>query len=226
MIFTTKYFREQREMLSEAQFESEFQQRPFEEKGVTFPRNKLNYFFRLPEGIQPDAIVAFCDTAQKGSDYTACGVGMIYGTECYISGVVFDDSPPDVTVPQVAKLLMDSKVQKVTFESNNSGTYYARDVAVMMKDRGYNCGVETKYTVSNKQTRIEMASANIIKHFWFRHESTYDKSSQYAQFMRNVWAYTRSGKVPHDDGPDMLSMMENGIRSLALAKVEFLPRPF
>ena len=226
MVFTTKYFRDQRELLSDAQFESEFQQRPFEEKGTTFPRNRLNYFFELPRDMQPDAVVAFIDTAQKGSDYVAAGIGMIYGEDCYIPAVVFDDSPPEATVPQVAQLLMKWKAQKATFESNNAGQYYARDVSDILRNRKYQCGVETKYTVSNKQTRIEMASANIIKHFWFLHESRYDKASQYAQFMRNVWQYTRSGKVPHDDGPDMLSMMENGIRGLALAKVEIIKRPF
>ena len=226
LIFTTKYFREQREMLSEAQFESEFQQRPFEEKGTTFPRNRLNYFFELPRDIQPDAVIAFVDTAQKGSDYVAAGVGMLYGEDCYIADVVFDDSPPDATVPQVAQLLMRNKVQKATFESNNAGQYYARDVADILKNKGYHCGIETKYTVSNKQTRIEMASAHIIKNFWFKHESRYDKTSQYAVFMRNVWQYTRSGKVPHDDGPDMLSMMENGIRGMALSHVEVFQRPF
>lgn len=225
-IFTTKYFREQREMLSEAQFESEFQQRPFEEKGVTFPRNRLNYFFDLPQGMSPDAVIAFVDTAQKGSDYVAAGVGMIYGEDCYIADVVFDDSPPDATVPQVASLLMRWKCQKATFESNNSGQYYARDVSDILREKGVQCGIETKYTVSNKQTRIEMASANIIKHFWFKHESRYERNSQYAVFMRNVWQYTRSGKVPHDDGPDMLSMMENGIRGLAAAQVEVFKRPF
>lgn len=225
-VFTTAYFRSQREMLSEAQFESEFQQRPFEEKGVTFPRNRLNYFFSLPEGRQPDAVIAFVDTAQKGSDYVAAGVGMLYGQDCYIADVVFDDAPPEATVPQVAQLLMRNKVQKATFESNNSGQYYARDVADILREKGYSCGIETRYTVSNKQTRIEMASANIIKNFWFMHESRYERNSQYAVFMRNVWQYTRSGKVPHDDGPDMLSMMENGIRGLAAAQIEVFKRPF
>lgn len=226
MIFTTKYFREQRETLSEAQFESEFQQRPFEEKGVTFPRNRLNYYYQLPRDVQPDAVICMVDTAQKGSDYVSAGIGMIYGTECYITDVVFDDSPPDATVPQVAQLLMRNKAQKATFESNNSGTYYAKDVNDILVQHGYNCGIETKYTVTNKQTRIEMASANIINHFWFKHESQYERTSQYAQFMRNVWQYTRSGKVPHDDGPDMLSMMENSIRGLGMAKPEIFKRPF
>ena len=41
-IFTTAYFREQRELLSAEQFESEFQQQPFEAKGLLFNKDELN----------------------------------------------------------------------------------------------------------------------------------------------------------------------------------------
>ena len=47
-VFTTQYFRDQREMLSAEQFESEFQQQPFEAKGILFPEASLNRYFELP----------------------------------------------------------------------------------------------------------------------------------------------------------------------------------
>ena len=88
------------------------------------------------------------------------------------------------------------------------------------------CTIKTKRTISNKQTRIEVASDNILKHFWFKHPTTYERNSQYAEFMRNVTTYTRSGKVPHDDAPDSLAMLENGLRTLTAPKVEVFQRPF
>ena len=33
--------------------------------------------------------------------------------------------------------------------------------------------------------------------------------------MKEVTTYTRSGKVPHDDAPDSLSLLENEIRMLS-----------
>ena len=62
-VFTTAYFREQRELLSAEQFESEFQQQPFEAKGLLFAKDSLNYFFKLPVDMEPDAIIAVADTA-------------------------------------------------------------------------------------------------------------------------------------------------------------------
>lgn len=224
-VFTTQYFRDQREMLSAEQFESEFQQQPFEAKGILFPKASLNRYFELPVDREPDSIIAVCDTADKGADYCSMPIAAVYGDEVYIVDVVFDDSPPEVTKPECAKALMDNLVVAGTFESNNAGTYFARDVQQILTDRKYVCNIRTKRTISNKQTRIEFASDNIIKHFYFKDPSLYARNSQYAMFMKQVTTYTRSGKVPHDDAPDSLSLLENELRGLVGAKVEVFKRP-
>lgn len=224
-VFTTAYFREQRELLSAEQFESEFQQQPFEAKGLLFNKDELNYFFELPKDRDPDTIIAVGDTAESGSDSTSMPVAMIYGNAVYIVDVVFDDSPAEVTKPECAKCLIDNRVASAVFESNNAGQYYARDVDQIIRERGYSVGIRTKRTISNKQTRIEFASDNIKKNFYFKHPSTYKRGSQYWNFMKEVTTYTRSGKVPHDDAPDSLSLLENEIRMLSGGKVEVFKRP-
>lgn len=224
-VFTTAYFREQRELLSAEQFESEFQQQPFEAKGLLFAKDSLNYFFKLPVDMEPDAIIAVADTAETDSDSTSMPVAAIYGNEVYIVDVVFDDSAPEVTKPECAKCLIDNKVVEATFESNNAGMYFAKDVAEIVAQRGYTVAIRTKRTISNKQTRIEFASDNIKKHFYFRHPSTYERGSQYWAFMKEVTTYTRSGKVPHDDAPDSLSLLENEIRLRTGGKIEVFRRP-
>ena len=225
-VFTTAYFREQRELLSAEQFESEFQQQPFEAKGLLFNKDELNYFFELPKDRDPDTIIAVGDTAESGSDSTSMPVAKIYGSDVYIIDVVFDDSPAEVTKPECAKCLIENKVASAVFESNNAGQYYARDVDQIIRDRGYSVGIRTKRTISNKQTRIEFASDNIKKNFYFKHPSTYKRGSQYWNFMKEVTTYTRSGKVPHDDAPDSLSLLENEIRMLSGGKVEVFKRPY
>ena len=225
-VFTTAYFREQRELLSAEQFESEFQQQPFEAKGLLFNKDELNYFFELPKDRDPDTIIAVGDTAESGSDSTSMPVAMIYGNAVYIVDVVFDDSPAEVTKPECAKCLIENKVASAVFESNNAGQYYARDVDQIIRDRGYSVGIRTKRTISNKQTRIEFASDNIKKNFYFKHPSTYKRGSQYWNFMKEVTTYTRSGKVPHDDAPDSLALLENEIRMLSGGKVEVFKRPY
>jgi len=225
-VFTTQYFRDQREMLSAEQWESEFQQQPFEAKGILFPESELNRFFELPIDRDPDSIIAVCDTADKGEDYCSMPIAAVYGDEVYIIDVVFDNAPPEVTKPECAKKLEENSVVACTFESNNAGAYFARDVEQLLAKSGGTCSIRTKRTISNKQTRIEFASDNILKNFYFLDNSKYKANSQYAEFMHQVITYTRSGKVPHDDAPDSLSLLENELRGLVGAKPEIMKRTF
>lgn len=226
MVFTTAFFREQREMLSAEQFESEFQQQPFEAKGLLFPEGDLNRYFQLPADKDPDAIIAVCDTAEGGGDSVMMPIAYIYGDDVFIEDVVFDNSKPEVTKPQCAKKLFQHKVSVATFESNNAGTYYSRDVEELLKGLGGKCSIRQKRTISNKQTRIEMASDGIMKHFWFKDRSLYAPSSQYALMLKELTTYTRTGKVPHDDSPDGLAMLENEVRNLAGNSVRIFARPY
>lgn len=225
-VFTTEYFRHQREMLSAEQFESEFQQQPFEAKGLLFPSKELNRFMELPVDTEPDAIVAACDTAEKGSDFCSMPIIAIYGEDCYLIDAVYDDSPANVTKPECAKALIDNNVTEAVFESNGAGEYFGRDVGLILKDEKYICNIKIKRTVTNKQTRIEFSADNVLKHFYFKDESLYKPSSQYGQFMRNLTTYTRSGKVPHDDAPDSISLLENEIRTRTAGNVEIFKRTF
>ena len=225
-IFTSDYFKQQRDLLSSEQWESEFQQQPFEAKGLLFNKDELNYFYELPPDKDPDSIIAVADTAEKGSDSTAMPIAYLYGDDVYIVDVVFDNSAPEHTKPECANMLMKYKVVSATFESNNAGEYFARDVNELCLRNGFRTNIRTKRTISNKMTRMEMASDGIKKNFFFRHPSTVKRGSQYYEFMKEVTTITRTGKVAHDDAPDSLSLLENEIRNLNRGKVEILERLF
>lgn len=225
-MFTTEYYRKERELVTPVQWASQFQQEPYEAKGLTFPEDKLNRYMELPADIEPDAIIAVCDTAESGSDSCSMPIAYLYGDDVFIHDVVFDNSTADVTKPQCAKKLVNHKVSVATFESNNAGSYFARDVDELVRQLGGKTSIRLKRTISNKQTRIEFASDGILKHFYFKDKSKYERGSQYWLFMKELTTYTRSGKVPHDDAPDSLSLLENEIRNLNTGKIEIFPRPF
>ena len=225
-IFTSDYFKQQRDLLSSEQWESEFQQQPFEAKGLLFNKDELNYFYELPPDKDPDSIIAVADTAEKGSDSTAMPIAYLYGDDVYIVDVVFDNSAPEHTKPECANMLMKYKVVTATFESNSAGEYFARDVNELCLRNGFRTNIRTKRTISNKMTRMEMALDGIKKNFFFKHPSTVKKGSQYYEFMKEVTTITRTGKVAHDDAPDSLSLLENEIRNLNRGKVEILERLF
>ena len=225
-MFTTEYYKHERELVTPFQWASQFQQEPYEAKGLLFPEDSLNRYFELPADKEPDAVIAIADTAERGSDSTAMGIFKIYGDDVFLYDLVFDDSTPEVTKPQCAKKIVDNKVSVAVFESNSAGEYYGRDVETMVKELGGKCSIRLKRTITNKQTRIEYASDGIKAHFYFKDKSLYERNSQYGMFMKEVLTYTRSGKVPHDDSVDMLSLAENEIRNLSVVPVKVIQRPF
>ena len=224
-MFTSEYYRHERELVTEMQWESQFQQKPFEAKGRLFPENALNRYFQLPER-EPDAIVAACDTAEKGSDSVSMPIAYIYGEDVMITDVVFNNSTPEHTKPECANKLTKHKVGLAQFESNNAGEYYARDVEKIMKEQGGKTSIRLKRSLSKKTTRIEVESDFILKHFYFLDKSLYKMNDEYGLFMKELCTYTRSGKVPHDDAPDSLAALSEMIRTLSMGKVEVIRRPF
>lgn len=224
-MFTTEYYRHERELVTEMQWMSQFQQQPFEAKGRLFPEDELNRFFRLPER-QPDAVIAACDTAEKGSDSVCMPVAYIYGEDVMIADAVFDNSTPEHTKPECANMLIKHKVSLAQFESNNAGEYFARDVEDLCKKQGYSISIRMKRSLQKKTTRIEVESDNILKHFYFLDSSLYKPGSQYGMMIRELTTFTRSGKVPHDDAPDGIAQLSALIRTLSAGKVEVLKRPW
>lgn len=222
-MFTTQYYRHERELVTEIQWKSQFQQQPFEAKGRLFPKDKLNRFFRLPER-QPDAVIAACDTAEKGSDSVCMPVAYIYGDDVMIPDVVFDNSTPEHTKPECANMLIKHKVSLAQFESNSAGEYFARDVEELCKKQNYNISIRLKRSLQKKTTRIEVESDNILKNFYFLDSSLYKPGSQYGMMIRELTTFTRNGKVPHDDAPDGIAQLSALIRTLSSGKVEVMQR--
>ena len=149
-----------------------------------------------------------------------------YGQNYYIEDVVFNNANPEIVEAEIVTKLLDHKVHMGRFESNSAGTYYARDVEKLVKEMGGICSIRTRYSSTNKRTRIEVASDNILKHFYFKDKSLYKPSSEYGRMIKELVSYTRTGKVKHDDAPDGLALLENMIRTLFVGIVTVSRRVF
>lgn len=229
-IFTTDYYRKEKKLVSEETWAAEFQQEPYEAKGRMFPEKELNYFEELPldkdgKTKEPDAIMAACDSADKGEDSCSMPVGYVYGHEIYIVDVVFDNAGVQFTKPECANMLIKHNVKTVTFESNSAGEYFGRDVMEIVKSQGGRCSARYKFNCTNKITRMENARDNIIRDYYFLDFTEMDRSSQYYKFMKELTTMTRSGKVKHDDAPDSLALFENEMRSGMARPAIIMPSP-
>ena len=223
--FTTQFYHEQREIMEDANWRALYMGEPIERTGLLYPPDELRRYFELPDG-EPDAIIAACDPKDKGSDYCCMPIAYQYGPDFYIESVICDNSSPKVVEPRLATALAEHRVQLARFESNQAGGRVAEKVQEMVKELGGRAKLSTKYTTSNKETKVLVNSPWVIKNCLFKDDSVYRGDREYKRFMQFVTGYTLGGKNKYDDTVDALAMLAEYIQSFALNKVEIVKRPF
>lgn len=226
MGFSTEYYRNERKLVTDLQWESEFQQRPIEEKGVVFGKSDLQYYDKLPENVDWDAILAVIDPSEGKGDFTSMVVAFVSGVDVYIEDVVYSQALPEANAPKCGIMCVKHGVKVCQVESNANGLLFAEKVENQINSMGGRTSVRTKRTTANKQTKIILASDNIRNHFWFKNPNYLSNASEYAHFLRDTWSYSQVSRNQHDDSVDSLAMMENMIANLTTGKVQAFKRPF
>ena len=223
--FTTAFYRQQRDIMDEVSWNALYQQVALEREGLVYHRDELRRYFKLPEQ-DPDAIIAVCDTKEQGMDYCVMPIAYQYGADFYIDKFICDNGKVEVVEERIAQTLVDRGVQKCRIESNRGGTLFAQDVEKRVRELGGMTNITTKWTQSNKNTRIEVSSGAVKARFLFKDESLYHEDKEYMTAMKMLCAYTSAGKNKHDDVPDAMSMLVDFIGSFNANKVSVLRRPF
>jgi predicted phage terminase large subunit-like protein len=223
--YSTKTLREQREVMDDTDWRALFMNEPIEREGLLYSRDELRRYFELPEG-EPDAILAVCDTKDRGGDYFCMPVAYQYGPDFYIDGVICDNGNPDVVEPRLVNILVEREVHMARFESNQAGGRIASSVQEKVKERGGRCKITTKYTTSNKETKIIVNSPWVLKNCLFKDDSVIKNDKEYRRFLQFLCGYTMAGKNKYDDVPDAMAQLAEYIQNFAMNKVEIVKRLF
>lgn len=222
--FTTKFYREQRDIMDSVSWKALYMNQPIEREGLIYHPDELRRFFELPTQ-EPDAVIGVCDTKDKGSDYAFLPVGYVYGQDYYIGDCICDNGLPDTVDVRLADILVRDKVNMCRFESNSAGRRVAEKIQGEVKRLGGITNITTKFTTANKETKIIVNSAWVKEHCLFLDESKYKRNSDYGRMMDMLCSYTVAGKNKHDDVPDGMAMFAEFAQSLNGAKVEVFKRP-
>jgi predicted phage terminase large subunit-like protein len=198
---------------------------PIEREGLLYAEDELRRYFELPDGT-PDGVISICDTKDKGNDYAFMPVAYIYGNDYYIADCVCDNGLPNIVEPRIVNCLLHNKVQMSRFEHNNAGGRIAKDIQEEVKKLGGITKITTKFTTSNKETKIIVHSAFVKEHFLFKDKSLYKKKDDYGKMIDMLCSYTLMGKNKHDDVPDGMAMLSEYAQSFSGNKVEIFSRPF
>jgi len=194
-------------------------------KVLLYHEEELRRYFELPDR-EPDAVIGVCDTKDKGTDYAFLPVGYVYGDDYYIEDCVCDNGLPEVVDVRLTDILIRHKVKQCRFESNSAGGRVAEKIQADVKARGGITHITTKYTTSNKETKIIVNSAWVKEHCLFKDASKYTRNSEYGKMMRFLCGYTMSGKNKNDDVPDGMAMFAEFAQSLSGNRIEVFKRTF
>lgn len=223
--YSTEDLHKQREIMDDASWRALYMNEPIEREGTLYSPEELRRYFKLPDQ-EPDAILAICDTKEQGSDYCVMPVFYQYGKDYYMDAILCDNGKVEVVEERVAQLLVDRKANKCRIESNRGGTLFAQNVQKRIEELGGITAITTKWTQSNKETRIEVCSGFVKAHVLFKDESEYNKDKEYRTAMTQLHSYTMTGKNKHDDVPDALSMFVDFVGSGQRNQVKLIKRPF
>ena len=223
--FSTEFYRQQRDIMDDASWRALYQNEPIEREGLVYQEDELRRFFDLPLE-DPDAIIGICDTKDKGTDYAVLPVAYLYGQDYYIGDVLCDNNLPDVVDVRMIEILVRNRVGQCRFESNSAGGRVAQKIQEGIKDLGGHCNITTKYTTTNKETRIIVNSAWVKEHCLFKDSSTYKPNSDYGKFMKMLCSYTMAGKNKNDDVPDAMAMLAEYAQGLAGPQIQIVQRPW
>ena len=154
--FTTEFYHKQRDIMDDVSWLALYQNEPIEREGLLYHADDLQYYFELPDAKdrEPDAILAVCDTKDKGSDYCVMPIVYQYGQQYYIEDFICDNSNPDVVEARLVSILLKHHVQLARFESNSAGGRIAQKVQEAVKAKGGRTKITTKFTTANKETKI------------------------------------------------------------------------
>lgn len=223
--FSKEYFDDMSVNLDDASFKALYMNEPIEREGLLYHSDELRRFFELPLG-EPDAVIGICDTKDKGTDYAFLPVVHVYGNDYYVTDCVCDNNLPNVVDARLVDILLRNSVQMCRFESNAAGGRIAEKIQNEVKEKGGITRITTKFTSSNKETKIIVNSAWVKEHCLFKDESLYKKNSDYGKMVNMLTSYTVAGKNKNDDVPDGLAMLSEFAQNLSGTKVEVFKRPW
>jgi len=199
--------------------------KPVEREGILYEPSELRRYFTLPDS-EPDAILTICDTKEQGTDYCVMPVLYQYGTDFYMDDIICDNSKVEVLEERVAQKLVTRKVRMCRIESNRGGTIFAQNVEKRVKELGGMTSITTKWTQTNKETRIHASAGTAKAHILFLDENAQGYTKEYRTAMTQLCTYSVAGRNRNDDVPDVLSMFVDWQMSDRSNVAIIMKRPF
>ena len=221
--YTTKMLQDQKNIMDDASYRALFLQEPIEREGRLYDPEELRRYSSLPDR-EPDAVFAICDTKEQGDDYAVMPIVNQYGQDYYVVAFVCYNGKVEVIEDLVVDALMKYKVKICQVESNRGGMIFAQNIANRIKALGGGTNITTKWTQTNKETRIIVNAVWVKKHCLFKYENDYKTDREYKTAMNLLYSYSMAGRNKHDDAPDVMALLAEFCTTVVGVKAQVFNR--
>lgn len=223
--FSVAFFNDQALSMDDISYKCLYKSQTIEREGLLYHEDELRRYLTIPMG-EPDALLGICDTKDKGTDFMFLPCVAQYGSDYYCLDCVCDDnSDYGIQYERCSQIIVDNKLQQCQFESNNGGSRVGYEVNKLVEQKNGRCNITTKFTDSNKETKIIVNADWVKKHVLFKDSSLYKAKSDYGVMMSFLLSYSVKGKNLHDDVPDGWAQFALFTQNMGGAKVTVFQRP-
>lgn len=199
--------------------------------GNLFPKSSLTF---IDEELFPrefDAIVGWCDPADKGKNFTCSAIVGIKNGLAYVLDVVHTKKGYEVYKQLIVDQIIKYLPSMYIIEANKDGRIISVEVRKeverileQMRSNGeynqsvFDVRIIAKTQSKNKELRIMLAAPTIKSMFIFK--KNYFHNSFYGFFIKDLTEYLAEGNNDTDDAPDVLSGLSSILRPRGTASVE------
>lgn len=191
-------------------------QKPLPPDNSPFYFTKLRSYTTVPqigENGRDETCVAALDTKRRGKDFLSMPICFEAqdperksDNVFYLLDWLYDDRPMKECIPLIVSKIISHKITRLYAERNTEECIGAI-ITDKLKEQGYtSCVVEDVYSTEPKDRRIMTAEGDIKSKIIFPRYGMYSPSSDIGKALLNVYGYTYTGVVAHDDAPDSLAL--------------------
>ena len=222
--FSTKYYKDMRDTLDDAEWQAKFQQRPYVREGLLFPSDELKYFDGVVYTGDIKRVFAVIDVAVGGGDNLSMPIcAELNSGRKLIIRWIYDKHSTAVTVPRVVDAIIREVITEVRIEHTGVGFLFEDALRKELNDRAvYFCKVISVNAPNrmSKEDKINGYSDRIKSNFEFlsptkasleeadERVSVYRRDADYQRAMDDMSMYTSIGKNTNDDAPDSMAQLE------------------
>lgn len=174
-------------------------------EGALYKKSEINRFSIDSFNYENvEAVIAFNDPADRGTDSLSMPVGCLVNDRIYITDWYFSTANSEVTIPEISYFQKKNKIETIAIEINGVGGGYAEKLSNVI-----GCPLIPIPQQSNKHSRIITNSGFIRLYMVFRND--YESGSMYDKAIREFFYYNKDDKLNrkdsnyNDDAPDSIT---------------------